>query len=385
MMPRMLVTVALVGLTLAAPAAARAVDAKDCSSGAVQAALRTARNGESVRVPAGECASWDVTVPEGKRVTLRGAGSTATRIAGGILRMGSGGSRLTGFGLADVQVYIDGDDWRIDHNRIVSAKPFFDLMVFGNRECTHPRGVIDHNEFQNVRVSVIGWNGLLAHCLWSQALTPGDAQQVFVEDNTYVGTAWAAAVDGSYGGRYVFRHNVLNDMYVEAHSVQGGNRAIHSWEIYGNTLRQSSVPMWAPFFLRGGTGVVHGNTIEGAWRTPAIILDNVRSFDDRGQPWFRCDGSRQADGNLLPNGWPCRDQIGRAHDTGRSTTSAMKPQAAQPAYFWNNTASGKALAVVVHNKTDEWIVAGRDYFNDTPRPGYVSYPYPHPLTLGDSR
>jgi hypothetical protein len=362
-----------------APAAA--VDAADCSSTAVGAALRTAADGDTVRVPAGACAGWNVTIPDGKRIVLRGAGPASTSVSGGVLRLGSAGARLTGFALSDVQISVDGDDWRIDHNRIAGSRPFFDLLVFGGRECTHPRGVIDHNELRNIRVSVVGWNGLLAHCLWSRPLALGDPQQVFVEDNTYVGTQWASAVDGSYGGRYVFRHNTVTDMYVEAHSVQGGNRAIRSWEIYNNTLRQSAIPMWAPFFLRGGTGVVHGNTIDGTWSVPGIVLDNVRSFDDRGAPWFRCDGTRQADGNRLPNGWPCRDQIGRSTDTGLSTTADMKPQAAQPAHFWNNTApGGRSPAVVVHNRTEAWIVAGRDYVAGAPWPGYTPYPYPHPLT-----
>jgi hypothetical protein len=28
------------------------------------------------------------------------------------------------------------------------------------------------------------------------------------------------------------------------------------------------------------------------------------------------------------------------------------------------------------------ILQGRDYFNDTPMPGYTPYAYPHPLTTG---
>jgi hypothetical protein len=376
----------LLSAPVPSPAVAATIDATDCSSAVVQAAIRTARSGDTVSVPAGTCSSWDITVPDTKRIVLRGAGMTATTVSEGIVRMGRAGSRLTGFGFSGVQIWIDGDDWRIDHNRIASTRAFFDLTVFGSRECMHPRGVIDHNEFQNIRVSVVGWNGLLAHCLWSQPLVLGAPQQVFVEDNRYVGTMWTSAVDGSYGGRYVFRHNVVTDMYIEAHSIQGGNRAIRSWEIYNNTLRQSSVPMWAPIFLRGGTGVVYNNTILGTWTAPAIILDNVRSFADRGAPWFRCDGTRQADGNQLANGWPCRDQIGRSTDSGLSTTTGMKPQASQPAHFWGNVApNGRALGVVIHNKSDAWIVGGRDYVNKTPLLGYTPYPYPHPLTQGDAR
>jgi hypothetical protein len=370
------------------PAVARAatVRATDCSSRAVQAAIAGASSGDTVDVPPGDCSAWDITVPDTKRIVLRGAGVTATNISGGAVRMGQGGSRLTEFGLSEVQIRVDGDDWRIDHNHIVSSRPFFDLMVSGGRECIHPRGVIDHNNFQNIRVSVIGWNGLMAHCLWSMPLVLGDAQQVFVEDNVYVGTKWTSAVDGNYGGRYVFRHNVLNDTYIEAHSVQGGNRAIRSWEIYNNTLRQSAHPMWTPIFLRGGTGVVYRNTILGAWTVPGIVLDNVRSFDNRGAPWFKCDGTQPADGNHLPNGWPCRDQIGRSTDWRLSTTSLMQAQASQPAHFWSNTGpTGPSRRVTIQNKTEAWIAAGRDYIEGEPWPGYTPYPYPHPLTLDHAR
>jgi hypothetical protein len=52
----------------------------------------------------------------------------------------------------------------------------------------------------------------------------------------------------------------------------------------------------------------------------------------------------------------------------------------EPMYAWNNTNQddGSHFGFTVAGPTDA-IQAGRDYFNNTPMPGYVPYTYPHPL------
>jgi hypothetical protein len=288
-------------------------------------------------------------------------------------------------GFVEGGIQVDGDDWRVDNTKVTSSSAFFDgVSARGDRRGTHPRGVVDHNVFVNARVLVIGDAVLAAHALWSQP-SPllGSPQRVFIEDNTFTGTMWTHAVDTNYGGSYVFRHNTLTNMYIEVHSLQQG-RASRSWEIYSNTQDAPTARvMWAPMFIRGGTGVIYNNTVTGAWTQPEIILDNVRSFST-GYDYGVCNGGSPADGNQLSNGWPCRDQIGRGKDSALWTTSnPYPPQASEPAYFWNNTVpGGGAMRVYVHNNCDGWIVSGRDYFNDKARPDYTPYPYPHPLVSG---
>jgi hypothetical protein len=364
--------------------------ASSCSLSAVQKAIDAAASGDTVMVPAGTCSWRDLTIPSGKKITLQGAGPNNLTISGSggaALNMTSSGSRVTGFAFNDAHITVDGDDWRIDHSRFSSNRAFFDaIFVFGSREHTHPRGLIDHNEIRNTRITVVGWNGLNAHVLWSQPLALGGPQMVFVEDNTFTGTQWTSAIDGNYGGRYVFRHNTLTNMYIEAHSLQGDNhRAIRSWEIYNNTISQSGgVSMWTPMFIRGGTGVIHNNMITGTWGFPGITLDNVRSFESRGAAG-RCNGRSPWDANQLANGWPCRDQIGRSTDQWIWTTARpFPPQASEPAYFWNNKFNGSDVSVIAHNGTGAWITAERDYFNNTQRPGYTPYRYPHPLQGGST-
>jgi len=82
------------------------------------------------------------------------------------------------------------------------------------------------------------------------------------------------------------------------------------------------------------------------------------------------------------------DQPGRgASDLITGTTpinsvtgnAAWPHQALEPVYSWNNTIHGGTPSPVGGNAT---LISGRDYFNDTPMPGYTPYTYPHPLVTG---
>ena len=67
------------------------------------------------------------------------------------------------------------------------------------------------------------------------------------------------------------------------------------------------------------------------------------------------------------------DHINRA-------SPAWPHQANEPMYSWNNTNAndGSKFGFTIAGPTNV-IRAGRDYFNNTPMPGYVPYTYPHPL------
>jgi hypothetical protein len=362
---------------------------------AVQAAVDLCKSGDIILIPPGE-STWTatLTMPNNKKITILGSGPGETIISstlekpGSLINMGNSGSRITqmGFKLGNdngVGITVRGKGWRIDHcrfeNTIDQTIEGINVRGYPSDE-GHPVGVVDHCEFYNIRVLIIGDASLMANKIWSEPLGLGTNNSVFVENCKFVFTKSGNVVDTNYGGRYVFRYNSVVDAYIEAHSLQGNSRASRSWEIYNNTIKQESRSMWAPFFLRGGTGVVFNNTLYGNWSSgPSIIVDNRRTFQALGEGGL-CDGTSPWDGNEEPNGYPARDQIGRSTDMWLWTDeNPYPPQELDPFYQWGNKHNEVTLSVRVHNNCGIHIKENRDYYNNTERPAYTPYVYPHPL------
>jgi len=59
-------------------------------------------------------------------------------------------------------------------------------------------------------------------------------------------------------------------------------------------------------------------------------------------------------------------------------------QATEPCYSWNNTDQNNNPVNFKQLSSGKSILVGRDYFNNTPMPGYTPYTYPHPLVSGAS-
>jgi len=80
----------------------------------------------------------------------------------------------------------------------------------------------------------------------------------------------------------------------------------------------------------------------------------------------------------------CLDQVGRgAGDliSGDTPTPQTWPhQTSEPVYAWSNTLNGSSANTGIVSNSPH-VQEGRDFFNNTPRPGYTPYTYPHPLTL----
>jgi hypothetical protein len=369
---------------------ARSTDFED-----VQAAVDSAESGDIVRIPRGS-STWTsrLEIPDDKKITLSGSGQEATVISsdtsapGSLINMGSSGSRVTnmGFRLSNDNgngITVRGEGWRIDNCRFDNN---IDQTIEGvsvrrySYDDGYPVGLVDHCEFNNIRVLVYGDASLMANGVWAEPLGLGTNNALFVEDCVFNFTKFGNAIDANYGGRYVFRYNVVNDAYIEAHSVQGNNRATRSWEIYKNTINQVERAMWAPFFLRGGTGVVFDNTITGSWSSgPSIVVDNRRTFEALGDGGL-ADGTSPWDGNEDSTGYPARDQIGRSTDEWLWTDeNPYPPQELNPFYQWNNTHEGSNIEVYVHNNCGVHIQENRDFYNNVEKPGYTPCTYPHPL------
>ena len=359
----------------------------------VQAAINKAATGDTVLVPRGSV-TWSspVSIPSSKSITLRGMGMWSTIITldpgGTAVSMNQSSSRVTGFQFANGTVQVSGNGWRVDHCRFFNRNQTRDgVYSIGEPLDDSPTGVVDHCDFVNARVLSDGTASMLTesdtqHSFWAQPLNLGTDNAVYVEDCTFLGTIFFNAMDANYGGRYVFRYNTVTDLYIEAHSVQGNNRAARSWEIYNNTINQINRSVWVPMYIRGGTGVVFNNTITGTWGDPRIAINNIRSSETVSVSGL-CDGTSPWDGNQPgQSGYPARDQIGRSTDSWVWTAAnPYPPQALDPAYFWNNRrGSAVILPFVAGAGLNQFhIQLNRDYYIDVPKPGYTPYTYPHPL------
>ena len=392
------------------------IQAASCTQQDVQAAIDAASDGNFVLIPAGHC-TWNVlttqtpsVIIDNKAITLQGAGIDQTLITDGTslnwnevpLRVnGVLGKRVrvTGFTIvgqgsghydsfAAITIYGSSRSFRVDHIKFdnVAGRS---LSVSGKTY-----GVIDHCEFiqpNGQGVIITDDRGSpQGSTAWEEPMSFGTAQAVYLEDNSFEWTVGEAdgPTDCQNGGRYVFRHNAVRGSSVGNHGLDSVPRSCMQMEIYDNTFLPSTHNVYVAMKSRGGAALIFNNIITGNYQL-GIGVTNYRSCCYAGAactpspdpPLGTCDGTNPLDGNTSPNatykGWPCKDQIGRGTH-----------QSSEPFYEWNNTENGSDVDVTVFNnwtgclnpQPSDHVKENRDYYNDTPKPGYTPYVYPHPLT-----
>jgi len=385
---------------------------------AVQTAIDDATSGQTVGVPAGS-ATWttQVSIPDTKGITLQGAGVGQTIITSGLtsdstllvaVNPANPVTRVTGITFDGDLLAKEGDyaeiwvagyglaSFRIDHCH------FDNLRTRGIH--TNPlgrqfSGVIDHNTFTapgNYNSQAIAVTGDIPMqedpptgpqgCRpFARAVALGGAEAVFIENNTF---AYAYPNDGfldSYGGaRWVFRYNGVHGCSGGCHGADsGGYRGIRSFEVYENTFDKTGDAQWLCLYFRSGVGVVYNNTATGNYNA-FCWLNNYRSnVDDpwpEYNPWGACDGTKAWDGNGVgTEGYPGLDQVGTAFTDTLNGTHTH-----EPIYAWSNTLGGNPVGIAVHPSGSTrlltlHVLEDRDFYNDTERPGYTAYTYPHPL------
>ncbi|MHB8994749.1 MAG: right-handed parallel beta-helix repeat-containing protein [Armatimonadota bacterium] len=346
-------------------AEAREVTAASCSVADIQAAVDGMKaEGGVVRIPAGEAEAVEILkLPGG--VSLLGAGVGQTKLfrgpgtdmmkSGNIISVdGSNGKpiRISGLNLVgfidpasagwDGGISISNAiDFRIDNCRLQR----FGASGIGVRGLS--RGVIDHCLFvDNFKKTInnVGYGVVVMGTgQWRDDLVPGSADSVFMEDCEFIGSRHAVASNG--GARYVFRHNHVhgndNSQAVDAHGPGYGSAHGTQWiEVYDNLI-EKPIGGHTAMCLRGGGGVVFGNTIRDYVAAIMLTLD----FD------VKLDWTRP---------YPIAEQIGNM-------------------WVWDNTHNDRPALVMIPPRSAEHVKPDRDYFLK-PMPGYEPYQYPHPLT-----
>jgi hypothetical protein len=395
---------------------ARTIAASGLSPSAVQAAIDSASDGDTVVIPNGT-ATWTSGVSNnGKAIKLQGqsAGGVTIRYAvnGGpaiaIQESARGHVEVSNLHFAattvndftiDVQaggraVLIHDNTW----TGFASGVVFRTLhgVVWGN---TIDAGVGSGAETQFVNQTYLDGccPSTEGDAVWLRSSTmgtldPDGEHNLYVEDNT-IRNLEGGALDPSANARMVIRHNHFQNAASASHGADSSWIGVRHVELYDNTFTCTAsgsgavLPYWQ--HIRGGTWVITGNTwddLANCSYQQAGVLATIQNLQ-RNSGQYGCWG----DGNHPNQHWPAPHQVGQ----GANGTA----QVADPLYIWGN--NGSMGSTGNYNQNDyggdecrpplasvaTYIVAGppgvgRDVITDAPKPGWTRYAYPHPLRGG---
>jgi hypothetical protein len=236
---------------------------------------------------------------------------------------------------------------------------------------------------------------------------------IYVEDNTFTNVL-QAAIDVDDNCRMVIRHNTFDHSALGSHGPDTSSIGNRHFELYDNTFiftnfgecdgsKTLNVPFF--FFLRGGTGVVTDNTglqdmTSCAWGHKPALNMTVMNLQRESGP-NPCWGQSSFGGAK----YPVPRQVGRGRVTGTGTDGTGRTNDgftyvgdSEPLYIWNQSFTPALSdypggvnqscsgAPTGYDVTSNYLVAGRDYFNDgTAKPGFVKFTYPHPLRSSGTR
>lgn len=392
------------------PIVSYAVNCSGNITSALQNAINSAVDGDTIEISAGNCSAGQVSWSN-KNITVKGQGIGVTVVSG--LSFNVINSTKSAFRISSMSVGAAGQwrinavdrktgikGWRVDHIAwsYPSCGQNIAIMIDGISW-----GLIDNNTFNNAGNAIFlrafaestdevnpwpsnGKPGMGGYS-WLLPLNLGSDEAVYVEDNSFTmaNGCYYGIGDMYYGGRMVFRHNKVLNAYWQNHAARGAERGGSlKAEIYNNDFNATDSAWYRAIHLRSGTGVVFNNTLRGAFNT--MQVDNQRSNgQNTSAPFGACDGSSSWDGNTPgQNGWPCLDQIGRGPGQYPNEPSV-------PLYIWNNgsalgcsTGGSCANNIKMIGDGDPHVSEGRDFINNgtTAKPDYVPLVYPHPLRGG---
>lgn len=393
------------------------ITAASCSQAAVQTAVNSALDGNTVIVPTGSC-TWGspVLLSNSKGVTLQctTAGSCVITASSQALLFDSlSGTntrfyRITGFTLqnssATFVIWVSGNGTlssiRIDHNTFNVATDSVAVFFGHTQSIANYYGVIDHNTMtspgSSTFLQIIGDT--------NNSPPPsqlGTGSNMFVEDNTItiptMTNAGKGCMDSWGNGAIVWRHNNSLNCLVTTHGVthSGGPQNI---ELYDNQLRvdagsvaQGVADGYRLFHHQGsGEFIAFNNrfTAFSGKNSDPLEMTHYRSAPPAVAGYDvslgRCDGSNPKDGNRAPAstyfGYPCWRQ------PGRDFAGNLMPM-----YVWNNRWSdtGAKIDMLVatpwgttNPAVEDHIKPDRDYYNAVSALAQTSPPTPFNGTTG---
>ncbi len=204
--------------------------------------------------------------------------------------------------------------FRVDHCHFDGLNRNVDVQTGG-----WVYGVIDHSIFYGsgfaVNVHHDTWGGGSKNYgdgSWAEPAYFGSNKFVFIEDCCMSNvTGDTNGADGSFdakaGGRFVIRHNFLNNTQIACHGTEAQrSRGGRAMEIYNNTFNFTY--NWPGGQVRSGAAVIHDNVGTGSLNG-IMLLQPYRAFSNMGAPWTSATGF---------NPWDSNDSHG-AYETGTQT------------------------------------------------------------------
>jgi hypothetical protein len=236
---------------------------------------------------------------------------------------------------------------------------------------------------------------------WRSVSTMGNADtsgtnNTYIEDCTFTGL-YLQAIDFDDNSRTVVRKCTFDNSAITSHGQETSPWGTRHWEVYDNnfifTLSGAPYPLnlnyW--FLVRGGTGVIFGNTM------PHISAQQLG--DKSGILLADFNIQRTSSYVSCSTRYPSPRQVGQTWVGGAGYSYPAAPidgsgYGTDPVYIWGNADSNPSDPSLEDYSPDQcgnnqqvanYIVNGRDYKLGVAKPNYAAYPYPHPLRSGISR
>jgi hypothetical protein len=317
-------------LLCSTPALADTIVADSCNntSGStdVQDAIDLAVTDDVVALPAGAC-NWDTQVVVTVGITLEGDGVGSTVVeddvaSGSMLAWiceSGEKSRLTGIEFnAGTRASGNGNGiLSFDCDNLTGT-----VLELDNFETDNLNGL--HLVFRDVVGVVHDWDcfhaspdfcyivrnpswddvGSFGDNSWTQDVTWGGDEWLFIEDNTFTYSSPGQCSDGHEGSRVIVRFNSMNDCHLVWHGTEstGRQRGGRACEVYGNVydhvnnslmmfMRSGSCLFWGNSGDIGGTSVARVSNLRAVQNFTFAGADGTSEWDindDANNPYETC-------------------------------------------------------------------------------------------------